>query len=274
MKKSSSNRNFIIGLCITSAMLLFALAGFLFAPYDPEAMDASVKLAPPSLQHLFGCDNFGRDILSRVQQGTGMTLLIGVGSTVLGAVIGTVIGAVMGYFGGLLDEILMRIVDVLFAIPSILLALIFISLFGTGTFNVVLALGFAIVPSFAKMIRTEFMKQREMDYVMAARLMGASNVRILFVHILPNIFPTLFNCILISLNNAVLAEAGMSFLGIGVQPPQASLGKMLSEAQGYLNSAPFYTIFPGVTMIIMLLGFGLMSEGGAWKNAFRRKSKN
>ncbi len=272
MKTKATNKNFIIGFCMVLAVLVFALAGLVFAPFDPEEMDAASKLAAPSLKHLFGCDNFGRDILSRVQQGTRMTLLIGLGSTAIGAVIGTVLGAVMGYFGGLLDESLMRVIDVLFAIPSILLALIFISLFGTGTFNVILALGFAIVPSFAKMVRTEFMKQREMDYVKAAKLMGAGRGRILFVHILPNVMPTLLNCVLISLNNAVLAEAGMSFLGIGVQPPQASLGRMLSEAQGYLQTAPFYTIFPGFVMIIMLLGFGLMSEGGGLKDAFRRKS--
>ncbi|MBQ7833286.1 MAG: ABC transporter permease [Lachnospiraceae bacterium] len=274
MKKTNTNKNFIIGLCMVSAVIVFALAGLVFTPFDPEEMDTASKLAAPSLKHLFGCDNFGRDILSRVQQGTRMTMLIGLSSTAIGAVIGTVLGAVMGYFGGLLDEFLMRIIDVLFAIPSILLALIFISLFGTGTFNVILALGFAIVPSFAKMVRTEFMKQREMDYVQAARLMGAGKARILFVHILPNVLPTLLNCILISLNNAVLAEAGMSFLGIGVQPPQASLGRMLSEAQGYLQTAPFYTIFPGLVMIIMLLGFGLMSEGGGMGHAFRRKSKD
>lgn len=272
MKKTTTNKNFIIGFCMVLAVLVFALAGLIFAPFDPEEMDAASKLAAPSLKHLFGCDNFGRDILSRVQQGTRMTLLIGLGSTAIGAVIGTILGAVMGYFGGLLDEGLMRVIDVLFAIPSILLALIFISLFGTGTFNVILALGFAIVPSFAKMVRTEFMKQREMDYVRAAKLMGAGRGRILFMHILPNVMPTLLNCVLISLNNAVLAEAGMSFLGIGVQPPQASLGRMLSEAQGYLQTAPFYTIFPGLVMIIMLLGFGLMSEGGGLKDAFRRKS--
>ena len=274
MKKTGLDNNFIIGLCMVGAVTLFALVGLIFTPYPPDEMDAMAKLAAPSFTHWFGCDNFGRDIFSRVQQGTGITLLIGLLSTAIGAVIGTILGAVMGYFGGILEEVFMRVIDVLFAIPGILLALVFISLFGKGTFNVILALGFAVVPSFAKMVRTEFLKQREMDYVRAARLMGAGKMRILFVHILPNIMPTLFNCILISLNNVVLAEAGMSFLGIGVQPPKASLGRMLSEAQGYLQTASFYTIFPGAVMILMLLGFSLMSAEGGWKHAFRKKSKN
>lgn len=268
------NKNFIIGLFMLLAVLIFVLAGVLFSPFSPEDMDESAKLAAPSIKHLFGCDNFGRDILCRVQFGTATTLFIGMIATAIGAFFGTVLGAFMGYFGGWFDEILMRVIDVLFAIPSILLALVFVSLFGTGTLNVILALGLAIIPSFAKMMRTEFMKQREMDYVKLARLMGAGHLRILFVHILPNVLPTLLNCVLISLNNAVLAEAGMSFLGIGVQPPAASLGKMLSEAQGYLKTAPFYTIFPGLVMFFTLLGFGLMSEGGGFYHAFRRTLKD
>ena len=187
----------------------------------------------------------------------------------IGTVGGTLLGALMGYYGGITDGILMRIMDVLFAIPSVLLALIFISLFGNGNLNVILSLGIAIIPSFAKMMRQEFLTQRELGYVQTAKMLGASDFRILLVHMLPNVMPTFLSCILISFNNTVLAEAGMSYLGIGVQPPQASLGRMLSEAQGYLRSAPFYTVFPGIVLIVMLFGICLVSEKGRKQNALR-----
>lgn len=270
MKKKNRNSNFILGCVLLGGIMLFALSGIFFMPYDPEAMDVSAKLASPSLHHLFGCDNFGRDIFSRVQSGTLTTFGIGAASVLLGTVLGTLLGAFMGYYGGVVDGVLMRMLDVLFAIPSILLALIFLSLFGVGNLNVILALGFSIVPSFAKMMRQEFKHHKQMDYVLLAKMLGASDIRILFVHILPNVMPTFVNCVLISFNNAVLAEAGMSYLGIGVQPPSASLGRMLSEAQGYLGTAPFYTIFPGLVMIIMLFGFCLISEKGSGVNAMRK----
>lgn len=269
MKKKKANTNFILGCILLGCICVFALSGLVFMPYDPEAMDVTAKLATPSLLHPFGCDNFGRDIFSRTQSGTLITLLIGTAAVGIGTVGGTILGALMGYYGGVTDGILMRVTDVLFAIPSILLALIFISLFGSGNLNVILSLGIAMIPSFAKMMRQEFLTQREMGYVQTAKMLGASDFRILTVHILPNVMPTFANCILISFNNTVLAEAGMSYLGIGVQPPQASLGRMLSEAQGYLRSAPFYTIFPGVILIIMLFGICLISEKGRNKNALR-----
>lgn len=269
MKRKNLNTNFILGCVLLGSIVFFALSGLVFMPYDPEAMDVTAKLAAPSFTHPFGCDNFGRDIFSRTQSGALITLCIGTASVAIGTIGGTILGALMGYYGGVTDGILMRILDVLFAIPSVLLALIFISLFGNGNLNVILALGIAIIPSFAKMMRQEFLTEREMGYVQTAKMLGAGDFRILLVHILPNVMPTFLNCILISFNNTVLAEAGMSYLGIGVQPPQASLGRMLSEAQGYLRSAPFYTIFPGLIMIIMLFGISLISEKGRKQNALR-----
>lgn len=261
MKNSKKNYNLILGGAITGFMLLFILVGMIYTPYDPDAMDASAKFAGMSLKHPMGCDNFGRDILSRVMEGAGTTLLVAAGTVLIGTVFGIIMGAFTGYFGGIVDEILMRINDAIFAFPSILLALVFISLLGTGTYQVVIALGIAFVPSFARIVRSEFIKYKNMDYVKNARLQGAGHLRIMFVHILPNTFTVLLSAIMIGFNNAVLAEAGMSFLGIGVQPPQASLGRMLSEAQGYLFRAPFYSVFPGLTIILMVLGFSLLSDG-------------
>lgn len=272
MKKRSAS--FYIGLGITVFILLFVIVGIFVKPFDVNDMEVTRKLAGPSLKHWFGCDNFGRDIYVRVQAGLRMTVYISCASVLIGATLGTVVGALTGYFGGAIDAVLMRVMDVIFAIPSILLALVFVSILGKGTLNIIVALGLATAPSFAKMMRTEFLKQKEMDYVKAAKLMGAGNIRILFVHILPNVLPTLFTCIFIAFNNVCLAEAGLSYLGIGVQPPNCSLGGMISDAQSYLKQAPFYVIFPGVVLVVMLLGLGLLSEGGSLNRAYRKQSDN
>lgn len=260
MKKRRS-KNFTAGAILTGVMLLFVLAGFFWTPYDPETMDKSVKLAGVSFAHPMGCDNFGRDILSRVLKGSGTTFLVAVGTVAIGTLCGTVLGAFTGYFGGIVDEVFMRINDALFAFPSILLGLVFISLLGSGKYNVIVALGIAFVPSFARIVRGEFIRCKNLDYVRSAKLAGAGDLRIMFVHILPNILTVLSSSVMIGFNNAVLAEAGMSYLGIGVQPPDASLGRMLSEAQTYLFSAPGYALFPGIVLILMVLGFSLLSEG-------------
>ena len=259
--KKKYSLNFVIGAVITGAMILLIIIGFLYTPYDISKMDGTAKFAAPSLKHLMGCDNFGRDIFSRVLKGMGNTFVIAVCTVSIGIVSGVIVGAFTGYFGGWLDEVLMRINDVLFAFPSILLALVFVSIFGTGKYNVVAALGIAFIPSFARIVRGEFIKYREMDYVKSARLAGVPWYRIIFVHILPNTMPVLLSSIMIGFNNAVLAEAGMSYLGIGVQPPDASLGSMLSESQSYLFSAPWYAAFPGLMIILLVLGFSLMADG-------------
>lgn len=253
--------NLIAGAAITGVMLFLVVLSFFYTPYEITVMDSASKLAAPTLKHLMGCDNFGRDIFSRVLKGMGNTFAIAFMTVVIGVCGGVIVGAFTGYFGGWLDEILMRINDVVFAFPSILLALVFVSLFGTGKYNVVAALGVAFIPSFARIVRGEFIKYRGMDYVKSAQLAGVGNMRIIFVHILPNAFHVLMSSIMIGFNNAVLAEAGMSYLGIGVQPPDASLGSMLSESQTYLFSAPWYAAFPGLMIILLVLGFSLLADG-------------
>lgn len=262
-RKRTYSPNFILGLVITGVMLLLILIGFIHTPYDITKMDSAAKLAAPSLAHPMGCDNFGRDIFSRVLKGMGNTFVIATATVAIGAVSGVIVGAFTGYFGGWLDEVLMRVNDVVFAFPSILLALVFVSIFGTGRYNVIAALGIAFIPSFARIVRGEFIKYREMDYVKSARLAGVPQFRVIFVHILPNTMPVLASSVMIGFNNAVLAEAGMSYLGIGVQPPSASLGSMLSESQTYLFSAPWYAVFPGLMIILMVLGLSLLADRGA-----------
>ena len=202
----------------------------------------------------------GRDILSRVMEGAGTTFFVGILTVLIGAFFGSLIGAVTGYFGGIVDEVVMRINDCIASFPSILLALVFVSVIGPGKYNIILALGILFIPSFARVMRSEFIRQKEMDYVKNARLIGASHIRIMFVHILPNTRAILLSSVTIGFNNAVLAEAGMSYLSLGVQPPDASLGRMLSEAQGYLLNAPWFAIFPGLMIVITVLGFSLLNE--------------
>lgn len=257
-RKWDSNR--IIGFVLVSIALLLVVVGYFYTPYDPNAMSVMLKNKAPSLTHLFGTDYMGRDILSRVMDGAGTTFFVGASTVFIGALFGCIIGAVTGYFGGIFDEIIMRINDCVASFPSILLALVFVSLIGPGKYNIILALGILFIPSFARVMRSEFIKQREMDYVKNARLMGASHARIMFLHILPNTRTILMSTITIGFNNAILAEAGMSYLSLGVQPPDASLGRMLSEAQGYLLNAPWLAIFPGLMIVITVLGFSLINE--------------
>lgn len=264
--KKHQNFNFITGAAITGILLFTVFVSIFATPYDTTAMSVADKFAKPSLAHWMGCDNYGRDILSRVMEGMGNTFLIAVLTVLIGTVFGVIVGSLCGYFGGLLDDILMRINDVLFSFPSILLALVIISLLGTGRLNVTLALGIAFIPSFARIVRSEVKKQCSLDYVKSAALMGAGHIRIIFVHILPNIMPVLLSSVMIGFNNAVLAEAGLSYLGIGVQPPAASLGRMLSEAQSYLFTAPWYAIFPGIVIVLTVLGFALLAEGTTEEN--------
>ncbi|NMB43349.1 MAG: ABC transporter permease [Clostridiales bacterium] len=234
--------------------------GALWTPYDPNGMSASLKNSPPSFNHLFGTDNFGRDILSRVMVGAKTTFIVAFFTVLIGASIGTVIGVLTGYYGGLIDEVLMRINDGLASFPSILLALVFVSIIGTGKYNIILALGVLFIPSYARIVRSEFITLKEKDFIKNAKLMGANDFRIMFVHILPNTKPILMSSISIGFNNAVLAESSLSYLNLGVQPPDASLGRMLSEAQPYLFTAPWYVIFPGLMIILTILGFSLLND--------------
>lgn len=258
--KVKKNYNLILGGTLAAAMMAFMLVGLFYTPYDPDAMDLALKFAPASLSHPFGCDQFGRDVFSRVLEGSGTTFLVAVGTLAIGAGLGIFFGLFTGYFGGWPDELLMRFNDLVVAFPSILLALIVISLLGPGKYHVIWALGIVFIPSFARLVRSQVIVHRDMDYVKSARLMGCGHMRILFVHILPNIKGTLFSALAIGFNNAVLSEAGMSYLGIGVQPPDASIGRMLAEAQAYIFTDPLSVLFPGLVMILMVLGFGLLSD--------------
>ena len=260
--KKHYNGYLIAGLIISGIIIIMTIIGMFWTPYSPTAMSGAAKLQAPSLAHLFGTDNFGRDIFSRVLKGAGTTLTIAVATVAIGAFFGTLIGANTGYFGGIVDDILMRLNDAVTAFPSILLALLIISLTGTGKkYNVILALGIVFIPSFARLMRTIYASYRNANYIISARLMGAGSGRIMMIHILPNTVRVLLPALTIGFNNAVLAEASMSFLGIGVAPPDASLGYMLSDAQGMFSVAPWYAVCTGLVIILLVFGVGLIGAG-------------
>ena len=264
------NAYFLVGLVMTGLAVMLGILSFFWTPFSTTAMSAAERFHGPSLRHLFGTDNFGRDIFSRVMQGIGTTVIVSSLIVVISAGAGIVIGAITGYFGGILDEIIMRITDAINAFPSILLALVVISILGSGKQNVIFSLGIVFAPSYVRIVRSEFIRLRDADFVCRARLMGVKKLRILFVHILPNIWSVFWVSVTIGFNNAILAESGMSYLGIGVQPPDASLGKMLSDAQGYLGRAPWYALAPGLTIVWIVLGFSLLSEGIRRKEAGKK----
>ena len=249
-----------VGLVLTALVVGFIVLGLFWTPYSPNAMDFS-RLLPPSAAHPMGTDKFGRDILSRVMVGAGDTLLIALGTVAIGTVVGTLVGALTGWYGGWVDEVLMRLNDALASFPSILILLVLVSLLGGGREHMTLALGIVFIPSYARIVRSEFARARTQNYVHSAELMGASTARILFVHILPNIWHTLVSAITIGFNNAVLAEAAMSYLSIGVSPDEASLGYMLSESQSMLDSAPWYALGTGAVIVLLILGVSLIGEG-------------
>ena len=246
-KNMGTHRNWYltIGMALTALMLIYIVIGFFWTPYAPSAISAADREAKPSLQNLFGCD----------------TLTIALAVLAVGAVCGLAIGALCGYYGGPVDALVMRLCDATAAFPSVLLALVVLAVTGPGKYNVIGALGVLFIPSFARLVRGEFLKYRDRDFVQSARLMGVSDLRIIFVHILPNTWPVLLSGLTIGFNNAVLAEASMSYLGIGVSPTEPSLGYMLKDAQGVFFTLPWCTIFPAAVVILLILGVGLVGEG-------------
>ena len=260
-KQCRRNRNFIAGASMVCLMLLVTAAGFFWMPYDPEAMELTNKLDFFSSAHLLGTDQFGRDILSRMMEGARYSFLIGAAAVLSGLLLGGLIGIVSGFYGGKLDEIVMKLIDVQMAFPGVLLALMLIAVFGVGLGNMVLALGIMSVPRFARITRSGFLKYREAEFVKAAKVRGAGDGRIIFLHILPHVTPDLIVTCSLGFAGAVMSEAGLSYLGLGIQPPTPSFGKMLSEAQACILQAGWYVLVPAAAITLLVMGFNLMGDG-------------
>lgn len=255
------NRLASIGAVIILLLIFFALVGPKLTPHDPVGLDMEARLEPPSLHHPFGTDDFGRDVLSRVLSGASISLKVGVIAVSISMIIGTLLGAISGYYGGWIDEVIMRLMDVLFAFPAILLAIAILAALGPGISNAMIAIGIVYTPIFARITRGSVLTVREEVYIEAARSLGSRDSRILFRHILPNVIAPVIVETTLSLAFAILAEAALSFLGLGTQPPDPSWGRMLSESRGYIQDAPWLGIFPGLAIMFTVMGFNFLGDG-------------
>ncbi len=252
--------------------IIVSIIGPYFTPYDYDTQDVMNKLAPPSADHWFGTDHHGRDIFSRVIHGMKITLYVGFFSIALGATVGVVLGIVSGYYGGKVDTIIMRTMDVLLAFPGILLALAIVSVLGGSLFNVIIAVAISSVPVFARIVRGSTLETRKLEYVDAIRALGASDFRIIFKHILPNVSSPIIVQATLSIATAILSASGLSFLGLGAQPPTPEWGAMLSDGRNYLFNAPHVAFYPGIMIVIVVLAFNILGDG--LRDALDPKTKN
>jgi peptide/nickel transport system permease protein len=253
--------NLIAGATLIAIVILGALLSFVWVPYEPNALDFAVQLQGPTAAHPFGTDHFGRDLLSRVMVGARGTLYVGFISVGIALSIGGLIGASAGYLGGLFDEVIMRIVDVLYAFPAILMALLLAAIYEPGTLTAMAAIGIATVPIFARITRASVLSIKELDYVEAGRALGATQTGIVSRHILPGAVSPIVVQASLSLAVAVLAEAALSFLGLGTPPDVPSWGNMLREAQGFLALSGFPALVPGIAIAMTVLGWSLLGDG-------------
>ena len=260
LKKCLRNKNFIVGAAMVGLMVLIMVVGFFFMPYDPDAMDTEHQLQFFSAAHPLGTDQFGRDILSRIMEGTRVSFLVGALTVVFGLLVGGFIGSVAGYYGGKLDDVIMKLIDTQMAFPGVLLALMLIAVFGNSIQNLIFALGIMSIPRFARITRSGFIKYRDAEFIKAARSRGAGDGRIIFRHILPNIVPELIVTSSLGFAGAVMSEAGLSYLGLGIKPPTPSFGRMLSEAQGEILQAWWYVLVPAVAITLLVMGFNLIGD--------------
>jgi len=251
-----------VGLFIIAITLLTGISAPIVNPYDPT-IDSNLAEArfAPSLQHPFGTDRLGRDVFRRVIHGTRISLTIGFVVVFFTSITGTILGLIAGYFGKALDTIIMRLMDVLLAFPSILLAIAIVAVRGPGVINTILAVAIVGVPGYARVVRSMVLSLRQRDYVDAARMIGVSNARIMFLHILPNSLTPIIVQMTLGVGGAILFAAALGFLGLGVQPPAPEWGAMISDGIPFLRQSPHLVFFPGIAIMLTVLGFNLLGDG-------------
>lgn len=256
-------RNYIAlsGLFIIIFYLFIAILGIFWTPYDPTEMNYEEILKPPSFEHPLGTDEFGRDILSRVIWGSRISLLISFSASLIASLLGISIGIVSGFWGGRWDNFLMRVVDVLFSFPPLLLAIFIMGILGEKTYNVIIAIGIVYTPQFARLVRAGVLSIKNLDFIQSAFAIGGGKYHILYKHIFPNIIVPIIVQLSLCLSLGILLESALSFLGLGVQPPYPSWGNMLSSARRFMLIAPWTAIFPGLAIVILVLGFNLFGDG-------------
>ena len=259
MKKG--NLFLYIGGAISAIMSFLIILGYFWTPYSPTAMNVGAKFQAPSLEHLMGTDNFGRDIFSRVIDGAGTTFFIAVSVVAIGCALGILIGSLCGYYGGLPDIILTRICDSITAFPSFLLALVIISIMGSGKYNIIFALGILFIPSFARIVRSSILTVKSQEYIEAARACGTSTFRIILRHIIPNALAPIIVQASLGVAGAIITTASLSFIGLGVQPPTPEWGSMLSKGRQYIRNYWHLVTFPGVFIMTTVISLNLLGDG-------------
>lgn len=255
------NKLAMTGLLFIVLFLLAALIAPLLVSYDPSVQNLNMVLSTPDSGHIMGTDELGRDIFSRVMMGARTSLMIGVLSTLIGGFTGIVIGAVSGYWGGKLDMAVMRVMDTIMAFPTILLALLLVTILGTGLNSAIVAVGVASIPRFAMQVRGSVLSIKQEQYVEAAYVLGQKPFLVLCRHILPNCMAPIIVQITLTIGNSILTVSGLGFLGLGAKPGEAEWGAMLSNARSFLNSAPHVAMFPGIAIALTVLGFNLLGDG-------------
>ncbi len=263
LKRFFRHKLALTGLIVLSILVLIAVFAPALAPYDPFKMDVTSFSAGPSDSHILGTDSVGRDILSRLIYASRVSLLVGIGSVLLNVLVGVSLGGIAGYMGGWVDSVVMRITEMILSFPPLMIILVLVSFLGPGLFNVILVLGFLGWPRICRLIRAEIMKIKQSEYILAAHAVGTPNHRILIFHLIPNAFPPVLVAATFGAARAIIIEAALSFLGMGVQPPTASWGNLLSDAQsmGVLGSMPWIWIPPGVMIVIAVLSINFVGDG-------------
>lgn len=253
----------IIGLLIVVALTVWIseLMGKQILPYDPNYSDMGKAFIPPGAEHWFGTDQLGRDMFSRILDGTKISLFVGVAAVAISLTIGVILGAIAGYRGGKTDTVIMRVMDMMLAIPSILLAIAFMAALGKGLDKAIIAIGLVSIPEYARIVRGSILSVKENDFVQAAKVIGNHSSRIIYKHILPNVISVIVVRATLGISSAVLDTAALGFLGLGVQPPFAEWGDMLGRARGFIFTAPYTLIFPGIAITITVLAFNLLGDG-------------
>jgi peptide/nickel transport system permease protein len=250
-----------VGAALVLLMALAAIVGPSLSPYDPVQQELRLRLEAPSARHVFGLDELGRDILARVLAGARISFFVSMVVVSVSSLVGMLLGAVAGYFGGLTDEVISRVTDILLAFPGILLAIALVAVLGPSLGNVVFALTIIGWVGYARLVRGQVLRAREFEYVRAAQALGATTSRVLLRHIIPTVLPAVVVQGTLGMAGAILSEAALSFLGLGVQPPTPSWGSMLNGGRAHLLDAPHLTLFPGLAMALLVLGFNFLGDG-------------
>lgn len=270
MKTVFSNPLALVGFMIITSILLFALTAPFIAPYDPDAIDVKAILLSPSSVHLMGTDGLGRDVFSRMLYGARISLMVGFVAVGIATAIGIVLGAIAGFYRGWVDTFIMRIVDVMLSIPTFFLILAVIAFLTPSIWNIMIVIGLTSWMGVTRLVRAEFLSLRNREFVLAAQTLGAKDVRLIFTHLLPNSLTPIIVSSILGIASAVLVESGLSFLGLGVQAPQASWGNILTDGKEYIQFAWWLSLFPGLAILITVLGYNLLGDG--LRDAFNPRS--